>query len=299
MKDDSSKWLKGCGIGCAVIAIIVIAGSIGSYYYIKTKIQNFKQAEHSLQVLEETLGQVDQYCPEADGKIKPERIKIFLSIRDTTENLRNQLTQTVEQINKFVDKEPKAFKNVMAIFQQSSKALPQLAYYLKFRNELMIEHNLGLGEYYYIYVISYFSWLKKSPEDGPDFRLPKIEEKDSTNSVNVNYKDVGEDKDYWSGDKVKQDRRNYTMKRINKIFLTMLHCQLNELKKSASISKEKDWSIRLQQEIEFLKADVNHVPWSGGLPQALEKSLEPFREQLEKSYHAILNPMEINPISEK
>jgi len=34
-----SKWALGCGIGCAVIIVLVIGGSIGGYFYVKGKLK--------------------------------------------------------------------------------------------------------------------------------------------------------------------------------------------------------------------------------------------------------------------
>ncbi len=39
------------------------------------------------------------------------------------------------------------------------------------RNQALVDHGMGVGEYLYIYSTAYYSWLGKDPADGPDFAV--------------------------------------------------------------------------------------------------------------------------------
>jgi len=49
----------------------------------------------------------------------------------------------------------------------------------------------------------------------------------------------------------------------------------------------------LESEVAAMDANHDRLPWQDGLPEAVESSLKPFRAQLDSSYSAILNPLEL------
>ena len=40
--------------------------------------------------------------------------------------------------------------------------------YIQLRNKALLDAEMGLGEYFYIYTLAYHSWLGNSPGDGPE-----------------------------------------------------------------------------------------------------------------------------------
>ena len=81
MASTASKWLLGCGIGCgALILIGVLIVGVG-YLFVKDTVQDFKETEISMERITEAYGEIEDYCPRADGHIPADRIEIFLPWR--------------------------------------------------------------------------------------------------------------------------------------------------------------------------------------------------------------------------
>ena len=174
MSSNTPKWLIGCGIGCGVAILLIIILAVGGYFFVKNKIEFVKDIEETTEILEEKYGSVQDFCPEPGGVIKLDRMKIFLTVRDSLKWIRQEIEQSFHQIRDDIQKaerEEKPFWQALKIVRRGFNAIPQLVRFYKIRNEALLETGMGLGEYYYIYVISYYSWLDKSPGDGPEFRL--------------------------------------------------------------------------------------------------------------------------------
>ena len=50
---------------------------------------------------------------------------------------------------------------------------------------------------------------------------------------------------------------------------------------------------QLAAEITAMESDRFRIPWRDGVPEPIAASLEPYRRQLESSYSAMCNPLEI------
>jgi len=155
--------------------------------------------------------------------------------------------------------------------------IPQIGEFMKSRNQALLDAGMGMGEYYYIYVISFYSWFGYKPEDGPDFEI------------------VGPDNEQrsWDQEEVLEERRDTTLRRLHRMLLPMLHNQLEKLSASDSPDISDEWREDLEAEIEAMEADRYRLPWQDGLPDVIESSLQPFRSQLEQSYNKMTNPLEL------
>lgn len=294
-KKKRSKWVIGCSIGCgAILLIFIILVGMG-YYLVKESIVAFEEATESMKSLEEQYGKAGNYCPEPDGNIKTERIEAFLKVRENLiphlEEMKQSLVHLIDEINRAEQED--SFWNVVGIIKDVSKALPKLAKYFTTRNRNLMEVGMGLGEYYYIYVVAYYAWLGKSPGDGPDFRF--IEGKGKNRALYFAMEEMLKDKDgqqeqdeddSWEGEGIG------TFSRLRGFILPMMECQLKKLRESAPGEKPGSWQEALEKEIEAMVKDRSRVPWQEGLPEVLQASLRPFRERLETAYGKLMNPLE-------
>lgn len=297
LKEKASKYLKyGCGIGCGIIVLfIIIIIGIG-YYLIKDSVVAFKETEKSMKLLIEQYGRVQDFCPESDGSIKPDRVKAFLEVRESLIPLVNDMKQSlvhiVDDINRAED-EGSSFWSVMGVVKDVCGALPQLAKYFTARNRKLIDIGMGLGEYYYIYVVAYYSWLGISPGDGPDFQFLGGGGKKS--SFYFAMEEMLKDKDAKEEEYDKESWETQgigTIGRVRGFMLPMMQRQLKKLKESDPGENLEFWQKTLEGEIEALVEDRKRLPWHDGLPEVLEASLQPFRERLEACYPKLLNPLE-------
>lgn len=277
---STKKWLIGCGIGCGVVIIILILVATGAFFFVKNIVQEFKDTETLMSTLTERYGRVREFCPDPDGLIRSDRLEAFLSIRNSFAPTRQKLEKSLGALSRGKDLskvEIKTPRNVFKMIKLGVGVIPQMSEYFKSRNQALLAGEMGLGEYYFIYVISYYSWLGKSPEHGPDFQL------------------VGRDEDFedWDREEVHEIRRVRLLRRIHRIILPMLHNQLEKLTSSSMSSGIDEWREMLAVEVEAMEADRFRLPWQDGLPQAIQASLLPFRSRLEGSFSLMTNPLEL------
>ena len=153
--------------------------------------------------------------------------------------------------------------------------LGDVADFLHQRNQALLDAGIGLGEYYYIYVLAYLSFLEKPPDDGPPFRLVGGSEHD----------------DGWDESDVREQRAEQVVQRVRQQMLPMLRRQLEAMGDTRTDAR---WRETLVTEITAMEANPHRMPWAGGLPEVIETSLLPFRERLESSYSELCNPLEVH-----
>lgn len=274
---STRKWLIGCGIGCGVIIVIAILVGLGGYLFIRNIVQGFEDSEAIMSALTERYGRVEEYCPEPDGIIFPDRMEAFLAAREAIRLDREELEKSVQildraEFEKEVERDSSGsvFKKVRIGFG----LVPQIADFFKARNQALLDVGMGIGEYYYLYLVVYFSWLKKSVVDGPSFRM------------------IG-DEDYrnWDDEQSREIRLDMTLRRLHRMLLPMLENQYGKLQEDPGA--QKIWTQVLAGEIEAMHADRYRMIWQDGLPDVISSSLEPFRQRLEESYSPLLNTLEI------
>lgn len=279
-RSTKQKWLIGCGIGCGVIILIAAILGIGGFLFVKNVVDEFKDMDAITDTLTERYGRMKEYSPDSDGVIEAERLEAFLAAREAYGAIRVELESTfLTLMKRRKDRvEVRRPKNLFQMLKLGLGVIPQIGEFYKTRNQALLDAEIGLGEYYYIYVIVYFSWLGKQPEDGPDFKL------------------MGDDEgDWWDEDEEEalESRRDRTRRRIHRLFLPMLRNQLEKLSEKEKGEEVDEWRGALEDEIEALESDRYRLPWEDGVPEVIESSLRPFRSRLEASYSAIINPLEV------
>ncbi len=279
---STKKWLIGCGIGCGVVILIVVILIASGYFFIKNIVDEFKDTEAMTEVLTERFGRIPDFCPDPEGTIRPERIEAFLSARDGFAPVRERITKSMEALSRGRDKdevEVEKPKSVLTMMRLGFGIIPQAAEFIKTRNEALLDSEMGLGEYYYIYVVAYYSWLGKAPADGPDFQIVGPDEED--------------DFMYWDRGDSKERRRERLLRRINRMLLSMLHNQFENLIAEGGAKDSGEWRQILEREIEALEEDRERLLWQDSLPEVIEASLRPYRDRLEASYNPMTNPLEV------
>ncbi len=279
---STKKWLIGCGIGCGVVIIIVVILLASGYFFVKNIVDEFKNTEAMTEVLTERFGRITDYCPDPDGAIRPERIEAFLSARDAFAPIRERIAKslkTLSQRKDVDDVEVGKPRSMLTMLRLGFGIIPQTAEFIKTRNEAFLGAGMGLGEYYYIYVVTYYSWMGKNPEDGPGFQIVGPNEE--------------RDLDYWDREDSKEMRRERLLRRLNRMLLPMLHNQLEKLTEESEPKASEEWRQMLKKEIEALEQDKERLLWQDSLPEVIALSLNPYKDQLEASYNLMTNLLEV------
>ena len=135
MKKSKSRWLKGCGIGCGVAI---------------------------RETLVERHGSVNDFTPRADGEIPADRMDAFLQVRRAVQEHCAEIGATdagIEAMDRLDDQEKPGNMAILGAFREASKAVfgmgTVMGEFFRARNAALLELDMSLGEYSYIYALAY------------------------------------------------------------------------------------------------------------------------------------------------
>jgi hypothetical protein len=275
--------LIGCGIGCGAIIVIIAILIAGGFFFFKNIVDEFEDTEELMETLVERHGRVSDFCPNPEGPMGHDRVEAFLEAREAFSEVREKIASafaTISEEEKAIEIEGTKPRNVFKMLRLGFGIVPQIAEFIKGRNQALLDAGMGMGEYYYIYVVAFYSWLGKSPEDGPDFQVSGPDEDDSPFR-------------YWDSEAFQGDRGEWMRRWIHRTILPMMINQLERLEEREAAVMPEEWRQVLAAEIEAMRADKERLPWQDGVPSVIEASLKPYRERLENSYLPMTNPLEL------
>jgi len=172
MAGSGRKWLIGCGVGCAAAVLLLILLIVGGGFLMT---RSFDRAAGHQKQLAELYGSREDFIPPADG-IGPDRIERFLAVREilmdncagfqdiaadfrSMEDLENQ----ADDVSKV-----ESFRRVRRLMGSVFGIAGRIGELSAARNEALLANGMGLGEYTWIYVLAYYSWLGNTPGSGLD-----------------------------------------------------------------------------------------------------------------------------------
>ncbi len=272
MNETTHKVLAGCGIGC-LLAMIALAG-LGwmGYRWTKTAVESAEGTVRSQVELEERLGSIRDYTPPLDGAIPTERLETFLFVRESMATEREALAAAVAEFA------PAAGEGGTIGGLHAAKATMRMAplvlEFVSARNQALLDADMGLGEYTWIYWLTCHGWLGHPPGEST---LHDILEQQADAGGNVQMDIHG-----WDAEEMTRElRRNVTAMVRN------LHQALKAEPEAGELSEI------VAAELAKIDDDPYRVPWQDGLPDALAFGLEPYRGRLEASYSPSTNPFEL------
>jgi hypothetical protein len=280
---NTKKWLIGCGVGCGVMILIAVVLVVTSVFYVRDLVKGFEESNAVMKTLTDRYGKITEYTPNPDGTIMPDRIEAFLRVRE-------RLIPTLEQISDsiYVLSDGEWGGKEIPEEEQSStinkiktglNLIPQISEYYANRNLALLEEEMGPGEYFYIYVITFYSWLGKPLTDGPDFQIGEDNER-------PRFRD-------WDDEESREIRRDQILRRMHRMILPMMKNQYIKMMEAPPEEIDETWRSALEAEIAALDEDRYRLPWEDGVPESIADSLEPFRSRLEESYSSITNMLEL------
>jgi hypothetical protein len=176
-----------------------------------------------------------------------------------------------------MEKEGGSFFRVLNIIKTGAGALPKVAAFYKARAQALLDEKMGMGEYGYLYVLTFYSWLGKSPSDGPPFTL------------------VGRDEDHNESEteeEVRARRRRLIQEEVRELFISILENGAGSCRQPDAGASD-EWCEALEDELKLLQGDSGRSPWQEGIPSSLEESLTVYRGELDASYSELVNPLEL------
>jgi len=211
--------------------------------------------------LEDRFGTQDAFVPPASGAPSPDRIEAFLRVRQaltsTCDDFWNA-EQAVAKLEAFDDQEEVSKIAVMKQALSTSKTMmgmgPLIGHFYEVRNQALVDQDMGLGEYTYIYVLAYNAEIV-SPTEKLELFGP-----DATNL------------------------------RVRQALTSMLANQLELLRQDDGPA---DVTATVATELEALENDPKRIPWQDGLPPEITASLLPYRSELDRLFCGSTPPLEL------
>ena len=257
----TSKLLVGCGIGCGLLILGVVALGVGGAILGHNVASGFNEAVTAATLLDEQFATVDAYVPPAEG-LTEEQLERFLRVRDDSsgarikiENAFGALPMSEARRDELdAQKGTRKLRSVFGIVRAAFGLGARMGEFFEARNQALLDQGMGMGEYVWVYTVAYYAGLGHELEDGPG------EEGELSTSPT----------------------------RLRRELRGMLERQLQALPADA----DPGWRDTLVREVEQVR-DAGRVPWQDGLPEQMTAVLAPFRDRLEAAYSPATNPFEL------
>lgn len=279
MGKEYPKWLVGCGVGCLAIGILIFIVGLGGFLTVRKVAGGFRDAQQAVSRVEGEFGVPEAYTPESDGRIPSDRIEAFLAVRNATVTVRTRLATRVQELESMGGnpefERKSGLQKFLTVIRSGAGAIPRIAEFERHRADALLTQRMGMGEYWYIYSLAYYSSLKKDPGDGPKH----FKTQDNDNISLDSHTDPQE---------IRDSRRSEMKRRVNRLFRRILANTAQE----SRIAEKSPWIQTVEKELAALEAEHDRIPWEDGLPPEIDESLRRFKEELAESYDPVMNPLE-------
>lgn len=168
--DDGGRrrgWIRGAAFGCGLGAVIPMVAVlvVGARTCAPLESASRDRAE-----LERRFGRPAAFTPAPDGAVPPDRLRRFLQVRralaGTCTEFREvqRAMQRVEDMSDRDDASGEAIAGTAKGLAGVAVTLtPLVGEFFRVRNAALLEAQIGLGEYAYIYLLSYHERLSERP----------------------------------------------------------------------------------------------------------------------------------------
>ena len=284
MAGTGKKWLMGCGIGCGIFVLLLAgAGTVG-YFGVKRFAERADRIEETFDRMDATYGEPSDFVPEIDGRVPADRMEVFLTVRDAMSGVQQEVSGLFHTLDDgdgagVVDK-----------IKAGLKFIPSLFIFIEERNNILLDHGMGVGEYQYIYSLAYYGLLDKDPSDGPGFTVVSDDEHDSGDGWHWDIKagDEGEEE-------TREKRAREVRKFVNRVQSRVIGNQLRALETAGYVEglDYETWRAELAAEAAAMDRESLRILWEEGLPDQIRASLEPYRDRLDATYDEMTSILEM------
>ena len=244
------------GCGCLVVAAVAILVVMTAMIMLP-----MTRAVVARTDLETTYGTQEAYVPPASGAPSADRIEAFLAVRRALAGACEDFWYVEKQVAKldaFDNRDDVSKIEAMSQALSTSKAMmgvgSLIGHFYETRNQALVNAEMGLGEYTYIYVLAYHDEIV-NPTAKLQLFGPEV----------VN-------------------------RRVHAALRSMLDHQLELARRDGG---SEDAVAALAAQVQALENDLDRIPWQGGLPPAIAASILPFREELDLAWCRSTSPLEL------
>jgi len=266
MAGTGKKWLVGCGVGCAVAALLAIVVTVGGGIIMT---RPFSRAADTQQELSNRFGAREEFEPPL-ATFDRKRLKAFLAVRRELTPICAEFAAVaakfaaVEKLDEGGEDPSagEAIKTVLPVIGAAFGIAGKIGKHNEMRNRALLAQDMSLGEYIWYYVLVYNSWLGERP--------------------NQEFDDSEGDQDY-----ARSERR---------VIRALLENHADALRDAGRDAEAELWT----EAAVTVSNSASGVPFGpGGLPPAYADMLEPYRAKIEASYCAATSSFELSQIRKK
>jgi len=247
MKHGKQRGWRYLAIGTVLFFL-----AAGAWFFLRP-IQQAKQLEHDVI---DRYGWTDQYTPPADGFIQPDRVERFIRVRQAVQPACREFQGILDDIINIesIESDPdlpsgEKVSEGFDSFKRMFGAAPALLHFMDARNSALLDQEMGLGEYIFIYLAAYAEQL------------------------------AAESQGRYAG----QDEAHLSP-RTRKEYVKILVHQLAALQSAGQGAGASGLAAGLQAEMAALEDGAHATPWPDGPPARTAASLAPFRDRLSALY---------------
>lgn len=240
---------KGCLLVALTMSFVITSG----YYFLTKGIREAKQIE---QTLIDRFGPTDDYLPPLDGSIDPLRIKAFIRVREALQADcadYQAVLLGIKALDELEADQETSRSDVASTglegFKSAFSAGPKTVKFSKTRNQALLNEEMGLGEYLYIYLTAYGEQL------------------------------AGE-----STSRFSNQTEAYISERARKEYAQILTNQRLALQDSVLRTSFPNLEADLLAEVKALNEGSHKSPWPDGPIGESRESLAPYQQQLADLY---------------
>jgi hypothetical protein len=257
MAGKGARWLKGCG---CTLAVLLVVGVLALVVASLTMMGPFRDAIEVREELDLKFGSQSDFTPAMDGTVPPDDMERFLAARRELMGMCARFEEAYDSLHTMdqfdgQDDPPKG--EVLKAAFKTARGLFGIAPVF---GEFIQARNQelmdnGLGLGEYTYIYSL----------AYGDRLVDVHTEGDVTRMQV-----------------------HVSRRLLTLLQEMLRRQLDAAEPGS------DWAGTLEDEIRKLERQPGKVPWTDGLPPAIEASLAPYRQDLEENYCAATMPLELS-----
>jgi len=262
LASTGKKWLIGCGSGCTVSALLLIVITVGTGFMMS---KPFSKAVDAQQELTASFGAREEFVPLCQG-VTADRVEAFLQIRDALmgecqgfQEIQAKF-KVMDELDKGEDEVSKGevVKGVGNIMGAVFSIGPKIGHVTLVRNEALLANEMSLGEYNWLFILIYYSWLEYPPNTGFDT----------------------------------ENTRGLTGTE-RALVLTMMESHAADCEINGDTASAKIW----RDEAARMQRAGEGVPFKDKkLPQSLVKVLQPYQQELDNGFCAAMAEFELGSI---
>lgn len=172
MAGTTRKWLLGCGLGCGGLIVLTIGGPLVLGLFLMPPLDRAIDAQKELAVAQ---GAPDDFVPPA-GPVAADRLEAFLAVRRAVMPHCAAFEEFARDMGRMDDLGTQSdrpagrelFRAITSVTGSVLGLVGDIGKLNEARNQALLEQRMSLGEYRWIYMLGYHSWLGQPFPDRAD-----------------------------------------------------------------------------------------------------------------------------------